>query len=109
MSVTLGSPRHAIGVPDQQIESSSLIPLGAGISYQLTELLVLQMDRTRRHSRDHGAAVAIHEAPAQDEIVKPAPGSREPHRGLPFALAFREHLLRRQRGVGFDFFLVFVK
>src|SRR6267142_6483066 len=108
-SATLGFGRHAIRVPSRHKEFSSDIRPAAGISYQLPQLLIFQVDRARRHSRDQRAAVAIHEASAQNEILKPTPRSREPHRGFPIALAFREHLLRGQRGVGFDFGLMFVE
>src|SRR6266436_3959655 len=108
-SATLGFARRAIRVPGRHKEFSSRMPLAAGISYQLPQLLVFQVDRTRRHSRDQSAAVAVHKPSAQDEILKPTPRSCQPHRRTPLSLAFREHLLRSKRGIGFDFSLVFVK
>src|SRR5258705_8065962 len=90
-SATLGFGPHAIRAPNRHKEFSSDIRPAAGISYQLPQLLVFQVDRARRHSRDQRAAVAIHEASAQNEILKPTPRSREPHRGFPIPLAFREH------------------
>src|SRR6266849_2374765 len=107
-SATLGFGRRAIRVPGRRKEFSSHIPL-AGIPYQLSKLLVFQIDRTRSHSRDQRAAVAIHEPSAQNEILKPTPRRREPHRRSPLTLAFREHLLRGKGRVGFDFCLVFVE
>src|SRR5437016_4225382 len=64
-SAALGFGRHAIRVPGRHKEFSSRMPLAAGISYQLPQLLVFQVDRTRRHSRDQRAAVAIHESSTQ--------------------------------------------
>src|SRR5712675_535504 len=108
-SATLGFGRRAIRAPGRHKEFSSDIRPAAGISYQLPQLLIFQVDRTRRHSRDQCAAVAVHESSAQDEILKPTPRSCKPHRRSPLSLAFREHLLRSKRGIGFDFSLVFVK
>src|SRR6267142_4750167 len=108
-SATLGFGRHAIRAPNRHKEFSSDIRPAAGISYQLPQLLVFQVDRTRRHSRDQSAAVAVHESSAQHEILKPTPRSCKPHRRSPLSLAFREHLLRSKRGIGFDFSLVFVE
>src|SRR5882762_11261207 len=51
-STTLGFARRAIRVPGRHKEFSSDIRPAAGISYQLPQLLVFQVDRTRRHSRD---------------------------------------------------------
>src|SRR6267154_3436655 len=108
-SATLGFGRRASRVPGRHREFSSDIRSAAGISYQLPKLLVFQVDRTRRHSRDQRASVAVHETSAQHEILKPTPRSCKPHRRSPLSLAFREHLLRSKRGIGFDFSLVFVK
>src|SRR6266576_2129320 len=108
-SAALGFGRHAIRVPGRRKEFSSHIRPATGISYQLPKLLIFQVDRTRRHSRDQSAAVAVHESSAQDEILKPTPRSCKPHRRSPLSLAFREHLLCSKRGIGFDFSLVFVK
>src|SRR6266849_98830 len=108
-SATLGFGRRAIRVPGRRKELSSDVRPAAGISYQLPKLLVFQIYRSRRHSRDQRAAVPIHESPAQNQILKPTPRRREPHRGSPLTLAFREHLLRGKGRVGFDFCLVFVE
>src|SRR6267142_4136923 len=108
-SATLGFARRAIRVPGRHKEFSSGIRPAAGISYQLPQLLVFQVDRTRRHSRDQSPPVAVHKPSAQDEILKPTPRSCQPHRRSPLSLAFREHLLRSKRGIGFDFCLVFVE
>src|SRR6267378_917699 len=51
-SATLGFARRASRVPGRRKEFSSGMPLAAGISYQLPKLLVFQVDRTRRHSRN---------------------------------------------------------
>src|SRR6266403_794942 len=108
-SATLGFARRAIRAPNRHKEFSSGIRPAAGISYQLPQLLIFQVDRTRRHSRDQSAAVTVHESSAQHEILKPTPRSCKPHRRSPLSLALREHLLRSKRGIGFDFSLVFVK
>src|SRR5260370_41326257 len=76
-----GFARRAIPSPDRRAALSQFRPVAASRSlHQLSQLGVLEAYGARGHLRDQRAAVPIHEAAAQDQILEPAPRRGAPHR-----------------------------